>query len=200
MRPFLLLFASLLLNACSQKHSVTLVPRADETRETKQVEQNTIHQHSIKLAKGLLSAIKQLDPDASIAVGSFLPADTLNLNNANQREQYIGLQLQESLITLYSQMGYKVVEYRARKKIAVQQQQDNMLSRQTKRLHTQHKIDYLLTGTLVPQQHGYVVNARLVNTHTHHVISAATDYVPNNVLFSADKVHIEHGKLDRTRY
>lgn len=116
------------------------------------------------------------------------------------QQHQIALQLQESFITLYNQMGFSVVEYRTRNSIALRDGGDVMLSREVGQLAARHGIDFFVTGTMTPQQDAYVVNVRMINISNNEVVAAATDYLPNNVLTSADKVHMQNGHIERRAY
>ena len=55
-------------------------------------------------------------------------------------------------------------------------------------LATRHSARALLSGTYSVQEDGYIVNVRLIDIDSQRVLAAATDYIPDNVMWSAEKM------------
>ncbi|MFY8272946.1 FlgO family outer membrane protein [Pseudoalteromonas sp. SSDWG2] len=197
MRVILILLVGALLQACAPSQRIEIVPRVTEVHP---VQQNTIHQHSIRLANTMAESLRSVAPGAKVAVGTFLPPKTLQPDSVPWQQQDIALQLQESFITIYSQMGFAVVEYRTRDHIALQNHADVMLSRNIDVLANRQEIDFYVTGTLSEQEDAYVVNVRMIDSRNNQVVAAATDYLPNTILTRADKVRLNNGQLQRRAY
>ncbi|TLX52648.1 hypothetical protein CWC31_00400 [Pseudoalteromonas ruthenica] len=197
MRLLITILLAALVTACAPSQRIEIVPRIGEYRP---VQENTIHQYSVRLANNMTTALQSIAPGAKVAVGTFLPPQSLTLKQMTPQQHQIALQLQESFITLYNQMGFSVVEYRTRNSIALRDGGDVMLSREVGQLAARHGIDFFVTGTMTPQQDAYVVNVRMINISNNEVVAAATDYLPNNVLTSADKVHMQNGHIERRAY
>lgn len=139
--------------------------------------ENLIHQHVTRLANTLFSSAKNIKLNQSVAVGTFLPVSLTN-EKSKLEQRNIGLQIQESFITLGSQAGLNIIEYKTMSSIIIQQDSDVMLSRNTQNLHEKINAKYFLTGTYSEQENSLVVNARLIELSSQNVVAAATDYIP----------------------
>jgi TolB-like protein len=60
--------------------------------------------------------------------------------------------------------------------------------------------DYFLTGTYTLQENDTIVNIRLIQIPENIVLAAATDYVPNDVMWSSSKVTIRNNQIYRGIY
>ena len=160
---------------------------------------NSLHGHVEKLARQLLSTSQFIDTSNTVAVGTILPTmysdgETLPSHLA------LGLQIQESLMTFATQAGLKVIEYKTMPSIKISAQADKMLSRQVAELNPTIAADYFLTGTYTLQETSTMVNIRLIQIPENIVLAAATDYVPNDAMWSASKVNIKHNQIYRNAY
>jgi TolB-like protein len=158
--------------------------------------ENLIHQHITRLANTLFSSAKNIKLNQSVAVGTFLPVSLIN-DKSMLENSHIGLQIQESFITLGSQAGLKIIEYKTMSSIKLQQGFDVMLSRNTEHLHEKINAQYFLTGTYSEQENSLVVNARLIELSSQNVVAAATDYIPTASLRS--KQDLLRSKQDSLR-
>ena len=143
----------------------------------------SIHYYVEQLARQLFQTSKDIKLNQSVAVGTFLPITDLegkNLPSSN----ILGQQIQESLVTLATQAGLNVVEFKTSKAIKIHKNQDVMLSRNVSEIDANIKADYYLTGTYYTQEQNIIVNVRLIEVATHNVIAAATDLIPINVTWS----------------
>jgi hypothetical protein len=57
-----------------------------------------------------------------------------------------------------------------------------------------------LTGTYTLQESNTIVNIRLIQIPENIVLAAATDYVPNDVMWSASKVTLKNNQIYRNGY
>ncbi|MEM0516604.1 FlgO family outer membrane protein [Pseudoalteromonas sp. YIC-827] len=204
MMRYLILSATLALTACAQSESSIL---HSERSQDGQLSTQAIHGHTQRLAEQLLARTHGNEKyqgefvlTGRIAVGTFLPIKQLAHDSQHPKLHDLGLQLQDGFITLMAQAGFEVVEYKQSDSIYMQMEQDKMLSRDVMRLTQRHNLDYYLTGTLLRQQDGYVVNARLIKLDTQQVVAAATDYLPANVFWPEQKSILRHGQIYREEY
>jgi TolB-like protein len=160
---------------------------------------NTLHGHVENLARQLLSTSQLMDPNKTVAVGTILP--TMNTGGETLPSHLaLGLQIQESLMTFATQAGLKVIEYKTMQNIKISPQADKMLSRQVDELNPTIAADYFLTGTYTLQENSTMVNIRLIQIPENIVLAAATDYVPNDAMWSQSKVSLRHNQIYRNAY
>jgi TolB-like protein len=160
---------------------------------------NSLHKHVENLARQLLSTSQYIDTNNTVAVGTILP--TMNSGGELLPDQAaLGLQIQESLMTFATQAGLKVLEYKTMPNIKISAQADTMLSRQVDELNPTVNADYFLTGTYTVQETSTMVNIRLIQVPENIVLAAATDYLPNNVMWSSSKVTLKNNQIYRNVY
>ena len=160
---------------------------------------NTLHRHVEKLARQLLSTSQLIDISNTMAVGTILP--TMYSNGESLPSHLaLGLQIHESLMTFATQAGLKVIEYKTMPNIKISEQADKMLSRQLNELNPAITADYFLTGTYTLQENNCIVNIRLIQVPGNIILAAATDYVPNDVMWSQSKVTLKNNQIYRNGY
>jgi TolB-like protein len=160
---------------------------------------NILHRHVEKLVRQLLSTSQLIDKTNTVAVGTILP--TIHSNGESLPSHLaLGLQIQESLMTFATQAGLKVIEYKTMPNIKISKQSDKMLSRQVNELNPTISADYFLTGTYTLQESSTIVNIRLIQIPENIVLAAATDYVPNDVMWSTSKVTLKNNQIYRNGY
>jgi TolB-like protein len=160
---------------------------------------NILHRHVEKLVRQLLSTSQLIDKTNTVAVGTILPTTHSN-GESLPSHLALGLQIQESLMTFATQAGLKVIEYKTMPNIKISKQSDKMLSRQVNELNPTISADYFLTGTYTLQESSTIVNIRLIQIPENIVLAAATDYVPNDVMWSTSKVTLKNNQIYRNGY
>ncbi len=176
----------------STKKQNTLVFESEKT-------EGSLHFYVEKLARQLFDTTNVFDISRPIIVGTFLPAETLVVNDSDKLSSY-GIQVQESLSTLLTQAGLHVVEYKALSKVKVENNSDVMLSRNAGELDSMINADFMLTGTYIQRENSLIVNVRLINVFNKKVVAAATGYIPINSMWNHSKVSIRNQKLHRSEY
>jgi TolB-like protein len=131
---------------------------------------------------------------------SFTLATELGQETAAQQSSGLSQQIQESLMTQMTQLGYSIVEHRMSDTITISDQHEDMLTRDISKLRTRQNIDYVILGTITRQEHANMINARLVNVLNGQVISAAFTEVPINVMWTSEKIQMRNNKLYRSEY
>ena len=58
---------------------------------------------------------------------------------------------------------------------------DFIFSRDVKELSDKIAIDYILSGTIVKHQGGYLINARIIGIQSKAVVASAQGFIPNKV-------------------
>jgi TolB-like protein len=170
-----------------------------DTVATKSDNSNSLHGHVEKLTRQLLSTSQLIETTNTVAVGTILPT-MYSDGEILPSHLALGLQIQESLMTFATQAGLKVIEYKTMPNIKISEHADKMLSRQVNQLNPTIAADYFLTGTYTLQENSTMVNIRLIQVPENIVLAAATDYVPNDVMWSSSKVSMKHNQIYRNAY
>jgi TolB-like protein len=196
---YLLLVLSLLLTGCqlveepAPKHVAYVAP-------AKLMAPYTVHDYVSTLSIQLSNITGMRKNNARIAVTSFFDTQALDSGLAVQQGVGLSQQIQESLLTQFTQLGYHTVEHRLNEHITVSNHAESILSRDVNTLRLRQNIDFIVTGTLTQQQHAYIVNARLINMQDGRIVSAATTEIPINAMWTDEKVQQRNGLIYRTEY
>jgi len=141
-----------------------------------------------------------LSRNARIGVSSFFLADKIDSKLMTEQGSGLSQQIQESLLTQMTQLGYNTVEYRLGNSLNLSEHADSILSRDLNKLRARQNIDLIITGTVTRQQHAYIVNARLININNKQVLSAGSTEIPINVMWGNEKIQQRDGYLYRSEY
>ncbi|XQF92291.1 FlgO family outer membrane protein [Pseudoalteromonas espejiana] len=160
----------------------------------------TVNEYVVNLTSQLGQVNGALNANARIGVSSFYYADALDTKLVTGQASGLSLQIQESLLTQFTQLGYHTVEYRLGNNLILAQNADSILSRDLSKLRNRQNIDLVITGTVTRQQHAYIVNARLVNIENKQVLSAGSTEIPINVMWGNEKIQQRDGSLYRSEY
>ncbi|MBF4283530.1 FlgO family outer membrane protein [Vibrio anguillarum] len=107
-----------------------------------------------------------------IAVTSFVDLQSMDATN------WLGNSVSEGFIHQFQRRGFKVVDFKTTGSIQVTQQGDFAFSRDWKDLAQEQEIQYILTGTMLRQEGGVLVNARVVGMQSHVVVATAQGFLP----------------------
>jgi TolB-like protein len=182
----------LLVSSCAQEPQ-----RQQSARTEQQIAITPVLYYTERIADRLFQDLGPI-PDGTMAVVSFTELKSLAPDPYNLSMNLLGLQLQESMLTVASQRGYKVKELRLASQVMVYQDHERILSRDIAELATQQSVRYVIAGTLNQAENYTTVNARLVDIQSNTIIAAASDLVPANVLGSAEKVQLRQQQLYRS--
>jgi TolB-like protein len=194
----LLCFFILSLTACSATEDTP--PVVSTQSPTPILAPYTVHQYVGDISTQLSKIQGSFKSSSRIAVTSFLMADAVDSGVAQGQMSGLSQQIQESILTQFTQLGYNTIEYRLENSVNLSTHTDSILSRDITKLRQRQNIDYVVTGTLTRQQHAYIVNARLVNVQNLRVMSAATTEIPINVMWSDEKIQQRNGYIYRSDY
>jgi TolB-like protein len=182
----------LMISSCAQDPE-----RQHSARAEQQIAITPVLYYTERIADRLFQDLGPI-PDGTIAVVSFTELKSLAPDPYNLSMNLLGLQLQESMLTVASQRGYKVKELRLASQVKVYSDHERILSRDITELATQQSVRYVIAGTLNQAENYTTVNARLVDIQSNTIIAAASDLVPANVLGSAEKVQLRQQQLYRS--
>ena len=194
----LILLLSLSLTACSLTSEP--VKKTNTQVEKATMASFTVDQYVRDLSTQLSHKNGSFKSSSRIAITSFFLADALETGLAQGQGHGLSQQIQESIITQLTQLGYNIIEYRLENNLNLSASADSMLSRDIAKLNQRQNIDYVITGTLTRQQHAYIINARMVNAQNNVITSAASTEIPINVMWSDEKIQQRGGFIYRSEY
>ena len=124
------------------------------------------------LTEELVQSNTSVSARTPIAVTSFVDLQNLDATN------WLGNSVSEGFIYQFQRRGFKVVDYKTTGSIQVTQQGDFAFSRDWKDLAKEQDIQYVLTGTMLRQEGGVLVNARVVGMQSRIVVASAQGFLP----------------------
>lgn len=107
-----------------------------------------------------------------IAVASFVDLQNMDATN------WLGNSVSEGFIHQLQRRGFKVVDFKTTGSIQVTSNGDFALSRDWKDLAQEQQIQYVLTGTMLRQEGGVLVNARVIGMQSRIVVASAQGFLP----------------------
>lgn len=140
-----------------------------------------------KLAMELVENMRYVTQTTPIAVSSFV-----DLNNNLKTTSILGNQLAESFIHELQEYGLSVVDYKFTGEIEVAPNGDFIFSRNNHDLINSPSIEYVLSGTLIYNDRGAIVNARIIGHKSKVVVSTASTFIP---AFMIESLQVETGKF-----
>ena len=157
-----------------------------------------VEYHTYVLANELFANLRPAR-QTRYAVAGFVPVDTLSYDENFQHPlQILGHQLEEGMLTEATKRGFTAQEFKLTNDIIVGEKSDWVLSRNIDQLSAMERVDFFITGTLVYQQEGAMVNARIINARTRDVVAAATRFFPAQLFWLDEQVTTRNGRLYRT--
>lgn len=127
-----------------------------------------------QLAMKLVQNGPKLNSTLTVGVASFVAFD-----QSLSQTSVLGNQLAEVLMGEVQQFGLSVVDFKITDGISVGSQGDLVFSRSAARLAQNQAIEYILSGTLISNEKGVNVNARIVSLQNKQVISSASILIPH---------------------
>jgi len=140
-----------------------------------------------KLAMELVENMRYVSQASPIAVSSFV-----DLNNNLKTTSVLGNQLAESFIHELQAFGLSVVDYKHTGEIEVASNGDFTFSRNNHELSNMANIEYVLSGTIIYNDRGAIVNARIIGRESKVVVSTANTFIP---AFMVESLHTETGQF-----
>jgi TolB-like protein len=175
MKKWLILPILLSLTSCSMVEDDDFYHKNQQTK--KEIDSFDLPRHAINdVVKGL--AYQMLDSSTfvtaktPVAVVSFV--DLKDLESTN----WLGNQLAESFVHELQRHGLIIVDFKTTGHIRVTAEGDYVFSRDWKELPERQIIDYVVTGTMIEQQGGVLVNARMIGIKSKVVVATAQSFIP----------------------
>lgn len=147
------------------------------------------------LAKELLNTNNYLTSETPLAVVSFVDVEKMDETN------WLGNTITEGMIYQMQRQGFTVIDYKNTGAIRVTPKGDFTLSRDWNDLVKEQEIDYVLTGTMLRQGGGLLINARVLGMKSRIVVASAQGFLPADRIGrdvdSLHKVRMYDGKIYR---
>lgn len=148
------------------------------------------------LAEQLIESNSSLSAYTPIAITSFVDLQEMDQTN------WLGNSVTEGFIYQLQRRGFKVVDFKSTGAIRVTSQGDFAFSRDWKDLVQEQEVDYVLTGTMLRQDGGVLVNARVIGMQSRVVVASAQGFLPadriGRDLDSLNRMRMEDGVLIRS--
>jgi TolB-like protein len=154
--------------------------------------------YTFRLAQELFANLSA-DRQYRYAVAGFVPVTTMQMNLDEQGPlMLLGHQLEQGMMTEAVRRGFVAQDYKASNAIIMSDLYERALSRDLQHLSALQNIDYYITGTITAQQHGAIVNARVINVRNKDVVAAATSFFPADLFWQQEQVTLRNGQLYRS--
>lgn len=158
-----------------------------------------IEYYTHKLASELFA---QTRPSAQsrYAIVGFVPIPEHVYHQAAHHPLHLlGHQLKEGFMTEAAKRGYLAQDFLLADDINVTTYSDSMITRNVARLDDTHPVDFIITGTVLNQEKGAVVNARMIHAQTKEIVAGATTFFPAELFWQTEQVSLRNGRLIRTQ-
>ena len=147
------------------------------------------------LAYQMLTSSSFVNAKTPVAVASFVDLKDLETTN------WLGNQLAESFVHELQRHGLVIIDYKTTGHIRVTKKGDYVFSRDWQELPERQIIDYVVSGTMVEQENGILVNARMIGIQSKVVVATAQSFIPAWVLGDemnhSEKVKMKDGMIIR---
>jgi TolB-like protein len=145
--------------------------------KNKKIDSTNLENHSLNiivqgLAVQMLENSTFVSHETPIAMASFV-----NLNDL-ESTSWLGNLIAENFIYEFQSHGLIVVDYKTTGFFRVTNEGDFVFSRDWKELPENQIIDYVVTGTLLEQKDGFILNARMIGMISHVVVATAQTFIP----------------------
>jgi TolB-like protein len=137
----------------------------------------SISDYAEQLAMQLMQNTSKLNTQSLVGIASFVMLD-----GSLQRTNVLGNQMAELFISEVQQYGMSVVDFKVMNGIQISDNGDYIFSRDTDELASKLALDYVLSGTMIQNEQGVKVSARIVSTSNKVVVSSAKVFIPHFVI------------------
>ncbi|MGV2874063.1 FlgO family outer membrane protein [Colwellia sp. E150_009] len=148
------------------------------------------------LAYQMLKSSAFVNKKTPVAVASFVNLSDLESTN------WLGNQIAENFVHELQHHGLVVIDFKATGHIRVTKEGDYVFSRDWKELPERQIIDYIVAGTMMEQEDGIIINARMIGIQSHVVVATAQSFIPSWVLgeekSNSDNVKLKDGMIIRS--
>lgn len=124
------------------------------------------------IAEELLETNNYLTSRTPMAIVSFVDLEKMDDTN------WLGNSMSDGMIYQMQRRGFSIIDYKNTGFIRVTEKGDFVLSRNWKELDPEQQIDYVLTGTMLRQGGGVLLNARIIGMRSRVVVASAQGFLP----------------------
>jgi hypothetical protein len=169
---------------------------ADPVTKSKAEQHPPLLFYTERLADQLFHKLQPLESGA-IAVTTFADVQLMAPDVSRHSSYNASLQLQESMQTVATQLGYQVSEIRLNDAVMLHPGFENALGRDLSQLAQNQQARYVITGTLTEGEVHITVNAKLIDLKSQQVLAAASSVIPVAVLWPNEQLQLRHNRLYR---
>ncbi|SFC25958.1 FlgO family outer membrane protein [Pseudoalteromonas denitrificans] len=138
--------------------------------------QRNINHYIRGITHDLIENLTYVNEQTPLAIASFVLMDK-ELNKAG----ILGKQMAESFAHEIYKFGIPVIDFKTTDFLRVTPEGDFILSRDFLELKPNLPMEYILLGTLVKHESGYLVNARIVGLQSKAIVASAQGFLPEDI-------------------
>ena len=153
-----------------------------------------------QLADQLVAQMQQRQFDdgfSQLGLTRWVMADSLQLPHPHDTVANLSHQLSESLYAHLQERNVRLIDYRAQDFVSLSADGSTLLTRDPERLNQQPSLDWVLVGTMAPEQGGVIVNLRVIDRTSQQILAAANRFVPKHLYAINRRSEMVDGKLQR---
>jgi TolB-like protein len=136
------------------------------------------------LMQDLVGNLQYVNNTTPVAISDFVMLDS-----DYTKSNLLGNQIAESLMHEVHKLGIPLIDYKTTDYIRVTPRGDFAFSKDYEDLSGYSPIRYVVAGTMLKYNDGYLVNARIVGIESKAVVATAQSFIPGNV---ADAIMLNH--------
>jgi len=148
---------------------------------TRQNARKNINHYVRGLMQDIAENLEYVNNKTPLAVSSFI-----YLDGDYNKSSLLGNQIAESFMHELHTFGVPVVDFKTTSFMRVTESGDFVFSRDYLELNPDQNFDYVLAGTMVNQQGGVLVNARIVGLKSKSVVGSAQGFIPQYIVDSLE--------------
>ena len=168
--------ANMAAQAQQKKQSETNIATQEQTKQAENLPQFNINFYVRGLMQDLVSNLQYVNSTTPVAVVTFVMLDG-DYNQGN----LLGNQIAESLMHEIHKFGIPVIDFKTTDYIRVTETGDFAFTRDYEEVNPSMPARYIVGGTMVKHQGGYLINARIVGIESKAVVASAQRFIPKNV-------------------
>lgn len=136
-----------------------------------------LNEYIQQMSKELNDSLIQRNIKQPIAITSFV-----NLDSTLRQTNALGNQISEYFLTELPKLGLPISDHKITGNIAVTQKGDFAFSRNIEDLKKQQNIGYILSGTMINNDKGVIINARVIALETNTVVASSNKLIPSLIV------------------